>query len=506
MVRHGRKMCISLVFLFVFSLAVCMPSTSLVSADEEIITLNCYYPNQIVKNFDLIMEEVNKITVEKIGARVNIHLIDMATYPQKINMMIASGEPFDVCMSSYLMDFGFYKNAADGAYLRLNELIDEYAPVSKSRVPEGAWQAATVNGNIYGVINYQVWGLSQQLGIIMRQDFVDKYDFDWTTMEGWDDLTPYLAAVKEGEPGIIPFAYSTNQDNFAGFPLYYAMDCVGDVRMPGWIRIDDESAQVFNQYESEEYAAYLRTFRDWYVNGYIARDAAVHSTTTGSNYASLGGYSTLPDSLELPEIIEQSLFGGDTVANIHEITKAVTTPFIGAQKPAEAMVSIGANSRYPEKAMQWIELVNSDDDVWNLLVYGREGIDYDRLSDRQIEQHLDSYNFNWCEWTIGQSYGRTLWPSNINLETNDRKLGKIYDADKVAATSPITGFVFNPEPVKMEIANCNIVMDELLYALGSGSVDPDVYLPQFISRLKDAGVDAIIAEKQAQIDAWMLTR
>ena len=37
--------------------------------------------------------------------------------------------------------------------------------------------------------------------------------------------------------------------------------------------------------------------------------------------------------------------------------------------------------------------------------------------------------------------------------------------------------------------------------LESGSVDVDTYYPQFISALKAAGIDTVIAEKQAQFDA-----
>jgi putative aldouronate transport system substrate-binding protein len=38
--------------------------------------------------------------------------------------------------------------------------------------------------------------------------------------------------------------------------------------------------------------------------------------------------------------------------------------------------------------------------------------------------------------------------------------------------------------------------------LDTGTMDPKVALPQFISKLKASGMDKIIAEKQAQLDKW----
>lgn len=38
--------------------------------------------------------------------------------------------------------------------------------------------------------------------------------------------------------------------------------------------------------------------------------------------------------------------------------------------------------------------------------------------------------------------------------------------------------------------------------LDCGSVDPETAIPEFNQALKDAGIDEIIAEKQAQYDAW----
>ena len=118
----------------------------------------------------------------------------------------------------------------------------------------------------------------------------------------------------------------------------------------------------------------------------------------------------------------------------------------------------------------------------------------------------NKYTFNWCEWMIGQSYSpdfsRSLYNNNESGELTKKAQQMVYDADKTALASPVAGFTFNTEPVKTEYAQCSAIISEMVPALGSGSVDPDQALPEFLNRLEKAGVNKIIEEKQKQIDEW----
>ena len=78
----------------------------------------------------------------------------------------------------------------------------------------------------------------------------------------------------------------------------------------------------------------------------------------------------------------------------------------------------------------------------------------------------------------------------------------VFEGDKTAEVSPMTGFIFDSDLVKTQIANCSSIIDEMLPALCSGSLDPEKKVPEFLDILESAGVNDIIAEKQAQIDAW----
>ena len=477
------------------------------ATEEKPVELTFYMTNSPVKDLDRIMEKANEIIKEEINATLTLIPIDWDTYSQKVNLMIASGEPFDLAFSASWGNNNYFQNASKGAFYDLTELLPEIAPVSYNRVPEQYWDGVTVNGNIYGVINYQVWGMSKAFGVQLRKDLVDKYDFDWQSVEKWDDITPFLASVKEGEPGMIGFEYSPNVDNFADLPLVYGMEAVGDSKTPGWVKIGDGDLTVFNQYESQDYQDYLEVFHKWYEAGYIKNDAAFMKDMVpdrkAGRLAALYG-QPYPDMVDMPETIGQIKMANTAEEDkLYAYEKRFTQPYTSANSPSAAIIAVGANSKNPVKALELIELLNTSDELYHLISYGEEGIDYNKIGDDKYEIIPDMYNFNYCEWEIGQSYGRYLFSPETDMEVQQRKLEIKYEGDRTGLVSPLMGFVFDVEPVKTQTANVSSVMQELLAALGSGSIDPQEYHPIFIEKMNKAGVNDIIAEKQRQIDAWV---
>lgn len=57
-----------------------------------------------------------------------------------------------------------------------------------------------------------------------------------------------------------------------------------------------------------------------------------------------------------------------------------------------------------------------------------------------------------------------------------------------------------------QVTACNNVVSKYDTALRWGVLDPAESLPEFIEALKSAGIDDIVAEKQAQLDQWLENR
>jgi putative aldouronate transport system substrate-binding protein len=161
------------------------------------------------------------------------------------------------------------------------------------------------------------------------------------------------------------------------------------------------------------------------------------------------------------------------------------------------MNCISSTSQHPAEAMKFINLLNTDKDVYNLVCFGIEGTHYKKTGENRIELTPNSgYQPNKA-WAMGNQFnaylygkqGDTVWKDTIALNES-------------ASVSPLLGFVFDPTPVKSQVAQCQSVYDQYYKAIVRGTVDPDSYIPEFLSKLKAAGADEIIAEKQKQLDAW----
>ena len=163
-----------------------------------------------------------------------------------------------------------------------------------------------------------------------------------------------------------------------------------------------------------------------------------------------------------------------------------------------SMQAISRTSENPERALMFLELFNTDPVLNNLINYGLEGVHYEKVSDNVIKALPDSSKY---ASGLGWMYGNQLL--NFLLDNEDpQKWAKFEAFNAAAKPTNSLGFVFNPDKVKTEIAQCASIWDQYMAPLETGTADPEVELPKAIQAFKEAGSDAIMAEKQAQLDAW----
>ena len=74
---------------------------------------------------------------------------------------------------------------------------------------------------------------------------------------------------------------------------------------------------------------------------------------------------------------------------------------------------------------------------------------------------------------------------------------------KEAWAPPLYGFTPSNANVLNEIAAVSNVVNQYNDVLAYGDVNPDDFYPQFLADLETAGINIIIADYQAQADAWL---
>ena len=82
----------------------------------------------------MVEDEVNKIFEKEVGARLKLVLIDEASYAEKMNVVINSGEEFDIMFSApWNTSTSYDSNAPKGNFMDLTELVDKYGQDIKAK-------------------------------------------------------------------------------------------------------------------------------------------------------------------------------------------------------------------------------------------------------------------------------------------------------------------------------------------------------------------------------------
>jgi putative aldouronate transport system substrate-binding protein len=461
------------------------------SMTDEFVNLKWYVRHDPQNDADLVHEAMNEYIKEKINAEVDIIPIDTGAFNDKMKLILSSGEEFDITFvgPSYADYFG---NAAKGAFLPLDDLLPTYAPKAYAQIPEKYWGAVKINGQIMAVPNYQIFG--RGVAFYAQSEFTEKYNFDLSACNTLEDLEPFLAQIKAGNPELVPFGSYREPQYFTDCFPELGIDEIGTRHSVGTFEVGDESLTVINQYEKKEFVDRLNLIRKWYELGYINRDAATLNMwdelkKSGKIVVQYANYKPGAEA-------EQEIQFGDRDLDV----KVNGTPFANTWSVAATLTAISATSKNPERAMMFVELMNTDKDLYNMMCFGIEGTHYTKVSENRIEYVENSGYKPGKAWSFGNNFNSYVYDSLA-----DDVWEQTIAVNESAEQSVALGFVFDQEPVKTEMAQCSTVINEYLPGLMTGSVDPSVYLPEFLAKLEAAGGNEIIAEKQRQADEWKAT-
>lgn len=442
--------------------------------------------------WDAILEKVNEITKEKINATVEAELIPLGEYTDKMNMKFTAGEKFDLCFTGAWNPY--LPAVSKGAYAELSQdLLETYAPDVMADLNSGVWDAVRVGGKIYGIPLQQIY--VRQTGIRFNSDLLDATGFDVSTVKTLDDLDPYLAQLKELGEGYDCIVMQENTNLYDCLVNAFGYDVVISNKTPGVVYYAAETPVAVNQFASEEFKAFCLKMREWASAGYFPADAV----TGGSSIGDAGIRAVAFDPAHKPggDVTEAAARGYD-LTGIAFGDCAMTTGAVQA-----TITAVSATSENVERAVAFINLLDSDAELLNLVCHGIEGVDWQFVGDpadcviESISDYPGMYSFLignvFNEYYTDASQVGT-WPETAEINAN-------------AQASCVLGFAFDSEPVSTEIAQCSAVVEEYLSALNCGAVeDVEGTLDAFNAALEQAGVSTILAEMQSQIDAWLATK
>ena len=490
--RHiGRMLIIMLLLATVTGFAV---ATGQGEAEEpeistEIETISWYYFGfDAGPDTEEVVQAINEYIEPEIYANLELVPLDWDPFLTQTNVKLAANEPYDIVFSPVWIDF--FDGISRNKYMDITEMFYEYAPNTADLLGESVY-AGYFDGVMYAIPTLKEQ--SEAYVIMFNTELVDKYDLmdEVQAVDSAADLAPILEVIAESEPDVIPFDVSgLTLSKTAGLDFV-----TGDDTLPIATEIDDTEIKVVLEHEA--YVEALRVQNQLFRDGIISADAAVQDQARldtlkeqGRVFSFVDGGGGLPDRAA-------SLSN----ENVTWMQVYITQPIINNKVLRGSMNSISSTSRHPEKALMFLDLLNTDPYLNNLLAFGIEGEHYEVIDDERgiVERIPDSgYSHDW-QWAFANQFINYI----KSTEDPDR-WEKIAEINESAAEAQSLGFDVDLDDYDNTVQAMKLIMSESGLTFVDG--DFDTAVQDIIDQLYDAGAQELIDFVQAEYDAFLATK
>ncbi len=474
----------ALLLLFISAIGIMITSSCTYNTDanDDIITLKWYIPGESFRDEALIMEKFNEKLYKKAGFRLDLKLIDYNIYSDRMNMIIASDNDFDLWFVGYLNNYD--RMVQNESLYDITSMVEN--SYLKNVMPEYVWDAATIQNSIYAVPNMQV--MFEQRCLLIKEDLAKKYDLDTSHIKKTEDIEQFLMTVKENEPDIYPFRLSMHEFSFQSIDDYDFYDVVNYCAI--WLD-DNGKVQCMPYYERPDYKERIYKLYDWFKKGYIRKDIA--SVMSDDKDYQNGRYAVSVDHYKP---------GGEyefEMTNNFEVERVVVSqPYIGMNSPNSTMIGIYKKSKHPEEAFKLIEIINSDKELYNMLVFGLEGIHYDKLGEDRIT--LKSNNYGVRAWSVGNQFNAYFIDEQSE---DDWEITKKMNEE--TAISDFMGFHVDTSTIRNEIIRLDNIVEKYDVML-TGAQDPDTYWSDFTKEMEQSGMYKVCDEIKRQAEEFIYSK
>jgi putative aldouronate transport system substrate-binding protein len=262
--------------------------------------------------------------------------------------------------------------------------------------------------------------------------------------------------------------------------------------------LDSSTNKVISYYQIPGARESVEALHEWYNKGFFRADLATNIYSGGGDSFMAEGRYLFFSTVQKPGV-EAELFaetGHDFSYLFEEIQ------LMGHRSPLETMIGVSAITNNPIESVKFINMVNTDKDLYNMICYGIEGIHYDKIGENHIELIQDSGYNPHANWKFGNVFNGFLMPGQ-----DDDTWIRTQALNDNAIKSPILGIFFDTDDIRTELAQLARVQGEFFDAfINTGVEHPDNFWDEYVDRLLEGGIEIVLETYQAQIDAFLARR
>ena len=471
------------------------------SSDNHIV-MTYIYGGTIPKDLKKVEKAVSDYAEEKVG--VTVEFYPLSIFEQSKYTTIIGVDPIDLMYIGFADPIEYY--SMDMIQEITMDDLNEYAPKIMEIYKDYDLMIRDSKGDIIGISPVEDAVANGGSYVIRTSDLkaigLDTKYPDQTKIT-FDDLKEIFAKLKTQFPTNYPIGTTMDE---AGYT--FAFDSVGcdDMKSSGIIELNDiNSTKVINYYESDGYKAYIELMRECYSKEWISRDAETAVTSKNDDFKSgkargvfVGCLPGLKDS-----------FATDVKEECTQLQ--IVDPYYVPLRVNGSTWSICGTSKKKEATLKFMNLFWSDKKLMNMVQWGIEGDHFTVADDvNNIIQYANGYTNETTPYYNGAGiYGdkRYIYMYESTVMTREEQIASVQNNRNMAAQASLRpskagNFIYDSSKFTSAIANIKSAINQYAKGLALGSGSQKDY-EDMIKRMKSAGVDRVIADKQAQLDAYL---
>jgi putative aldouronate transport system substrate-binding protein len=444
---------------------------------------------------DEVWTAISEAYKDKLNAKFDINFVPFGDFKDKLMLMSSAGEKYDMNFDGDWL--AYPAMVINNSYLPLNDLLPKYAPVLNDKyMKQGTLKAATVNG--------QVLALPWTMKMNQRQFLTWRSDL--TQAAGVEPAQDAIRTIEEIETYLYKLKTALPEERLlmnALDPVFQQKHELAQLSVGAdlFIDLNDPACKVIAAEEHPYYTELAGYAAKWYKDGIISRDALVNKED-GATLWRNGKFIVTLSSHEWANANQ----------GFSDPSWTVSSSFLYPDKKypnrtaLANVVCISKNAANPERTLMFLDLLETDRELYDMVQYGIEGKTYVlKEGVASYPDGMDNASSNYMEWG-GQwalwkpqfmrpnpSYSEGFWVREAEFAEQPNNIN-----------SPIDGLFINTDSIKNELVRRNQIMEEYGKPIRFGvAKDTSAAITEYRQKMQEADRDKILAEVQKQIDAYL---
>ncbi len=443
------------------------------------------------ERFPVIKEELEKRAKTQLNVELEFIFTDSSYvfYQDLLELKLSSDDEIDAFV---VFDSNLGNLVRNGMVADITDLFSKYAPSYSSAFTGEQLAVAVFDGRLMAVPQCRLPEM-KRLYAVVRDDLLKKYGI--SEIKSFGDFEKFLDKVRQNEERILPLlTYNTTLSLFAEYYGYVVFD-----ESYGLVyKWDDPDMKLMAWEQTPEYEEAVTTLNRWKKKGFLNEGITnqpiyIETEITGGGYASfIRPYGTAE---YYNTLLEKEGYVSWRYREF-DLYPGKKSQRITSSGP---MLAFNRNSPDVERALMFLEWIETNRDVYELIMYGIRGQDFEGdIHNTPGRPESLSTDNPYAQWN-GKSFFYNYHNEGLDPEDVKNYLNVINERSDIV---PHHGFHIDHQALYNLIGSFDVKRNTFYL---EQIIDKGTYVKEELQKhiKNQSGITRyILVEMQRQLDAW----